>query len=331
MTPEEVAETSAAGFVLFYDLATIILNSTLFGIYCLGFYISFQIYMRKRMSGSATKAMICVLFGTFVLMLMLFVSHIGFLLGLVKIGLVVSLPGGIMEQSRAADVQPEAILYQNISSWLSNSIILIADAVIVWRACAVWTDSKKVKWTLLMFMLAELESPLAPGVSLADGVNVSLDFPQEAEVKSIVLDSVTFVLSLNVNVVATCSIAFRAWTHHRSMRSTSSSLRRKRTKVEEVLILLVESGAIYALSQLLTIILSVLDEVKTVPQLQLVIAFVTSVITPTCIMCVALNPVAIFILVQTKNTYEQSFYLEEIPLPLVPATRSTLADFSHFE
>lgn len=67
--------------------------------------------------------MMCVLLGTFVLMLLFSVSYVAPVPGLVKYNLVVTLPGGIMEQTVAANTQSHIIVYDNICDWLSNIIV----------------------------------------------------------------------------------------------------------------------------------------------------------------------------------------------------------------
>ncbi|KAF9060149.1 hypothetical protein BDP27DRAFT_1430403 [Rhodocollybia butyracea] len=204
-------------------------------------------------------------------------------------------------------MQSQILVYAKMQNWLQNIIGLIADGVIAWRAWAVWMDNKKVKWTLFVLMFADIAP--TPGVSLADAVATDIGYDHQDLSQSQILDGVTFVLSLSVNMVATCLIAFRAWTHHKSMRSIL--IRRKRSKVEEILLLLVESGAIFALLQLLVLIL---DELETnIGHIDEHLLFAAISINQVYAMAAGLNPVAIFILVQTKNTYEQSFHLEEVP------------------
>ncbi|KAF9065041.1 hypothetical protein BDP27DRAFT_1450460 [Rhodocollybia butyracea] len=236
------------------------------------------------------------LLGTFVLVLMLFVSNVASLPLLVKYDLVVSLPGGIMEQRIVADSQSHHTVYIKLSDGLINIILFIADTVMLWRAWAVWMNNKKVKWTLLMLMLADM------GVSLADCI---ADFRTPSQVNRVItLDWVYFLLSLFVNMIATCLIAVRTWRHRKSMRSFSVG--RRRTKAGGVLLLLVESGAIFALVQLSALIINGLDSARAPPTS---IRLVTFLICQLYVFAAAFNPVAILILVHIQNTFEQSFQL----------------------
>ncbi|KAF9059034.1 hypothetical protein BDP27DRAFT_1371906 [Rhodocollybia butyracea] len=183
MTPEEAAAVSSAGQAFFW-------------IHSLAYCISLHIYFKTQGNArNAKKALICVLFGKFVLMLILFMSYAAATCMLVKYGLVVTLPGGILEQIEAANLQPHLKVYQNICGWLGNVIPCIGDTVIVWRAWAVWMDNRKLKWTLFLLMLADI------AVSLADVAIFPIKFqprsPQSVA-EGTILDWVTVVMSLSL-------------------------------------------------------------------------------------------------------------------------------------
>jgi len=143
------------------------------------------------------------------------------------------------------------------------------------------------------------------GVTIADCV---------ADTKNVMfwtvsLDWAQIIVSLSVNVVATCLIAIRAWMHRRSTRPFR--MRTRKTQVEEVLILLVESGAIYALIQIAALITRALD-VGVLVTSPTPLGAVRGIIDEMYLYCASLNPVAISVLVQTQSTYhEHSSYLDE--------------------
>ncbi|KAF9045866.1 hypothetical protein BDP27DRAFT_1454983 [Rhodocollybia butyracea] len=298
MTPEEVAAVSSAGLALFEEVTSDIFLSVLSGIYFLAYCISLYIHFRtKGNAGNAKKAMICVLLGNFVLMLMLFVSFVALVMpDFVKYKLLVTHPEGIMEQIIADDLQSHLKVYNTICSWLGNFIQLIADIVIVWRAWAVWIDNATVKWTLLLLMLADIAVCLAD-TAVDSTMLAPMSSSSQSSSESINLDWVAVVLSLSVNMVATCSIAFRAWLHYKSMKSIS--IRRKKTKGERILLLLLESGAVYMLFQLLVI---TTDALNVNAPASSTVGFVGTLATRLYISAASLNPVIIFILVQTHMT-----------------------------
>ncbi|KAF9065834.1 hypothetical protein BDP27DRAFT_1366100 [Rhodocollybia butyracea] len=195
---------------------------------------------------------------------------------------------GIIEQVAAANAQSQGVVYDNICFWLSNIICgELGD-------CG-WTI-RKYRWDWFVRM----------GASIADGIGDSLAASLAHFNNAITLDWVTVVLSLSVNIIATCLIAFRAWSHHRSVGLIS--FKKKQTKGQRILLLLVESGGVYALFQLFSVITNALS-VNALPASP--VAFAAFLAAQVYVSAAALNPVAIIIIVQTQNTYEESFQLEE--------------------
>ncbi|KAF9065750.1 hypothetical protein BDP27DRAFT_1450050 [Rhodocollybia butyracea] len=301
MTPEEVEEVTHIGQVLWGNTAQTILQSVLYGIYCSGVALSICLYSSNKCASRAKNASTFFLVGTFVLMILYIVSQSAAILTLIKYGLVVSLPGGIMSQAAAADLQPLLRLSQLITIWSRSIVSLIADAVIAWRASGVWVGNKAAKWTLVVLMLADI------AVSLVDDIADSrLELSPNSNVSNsiVALDGIVFAVALSVNMVATCLIGFRAWTYHNSMRAIS--IRRKKSRVEGIFLLLVESGTAYALFQIINIIIRELD-VKAADLSPIIYAGES--VEQLNIYAAALNPVVIFILVQTQDMDEHSFWI----------------------
>ncbi|KAE9392327.1 hypothetical protein BT96DRAFT_1057605 [Gymnopus androsaceus JB14] len=227
---------------------------------------------------------------------------------LVKFGLVESLPGGLIVQEMAASLK--SIVAGILQIWLQNSIFLIADTAIVWRAWALWAENRLINWTLLIMLLADIGGLFCLidrlGISIADAIvdtesSINLNLGN-----SLPLDWISAALNLTVNIVATLLIAHRTWTHH---QSTQAILRNKKTQVEAILLLMVESGVIFGMVQATAIIFSALDihAANFAP-----IAYAKYFISGLYTYSAALNPVALVILIQTGNTYEHSVHLEDI-------------------
>ncbi|KAF9062615.1 hypothetical protein BDP27DRAFT_1336419 [Rhodocollybia butyracea] len=318
MTPKEVEEVTHIGQVLWGNAAQTILQCVLYGIYCSSVAISICLYSSKKCTSGAKKASTFVLVGTFVLMILYIASQPTVSLILIHYGLVVPLPGGILSQAAAADRQLLLRLGQLITIWSRNIISLIADAVIAWRASAVWVGNQAVNWILVVFLLADI------AVSVVDIiVDSRSDLSANSNSNSIVtLDGIVFVVSLSVNLAATCLIGFRAWTYRNSMRAIS--IRRKKSRVEGIFLLLVESGAIYALLQIINIIIRELDvkEANLSP-----IGYAGESVEQLNIYAAALNPVVIFILVQTQDVDEHSFRIPTLSQQL-SGTQSRLESTS---
>jgi len=299
MTPEESQQLVYAGSVFFWNNCSSLLLCGLTGAYLLAFAISMHILLQRRNTGKAPKAMIMILLmGCSLIMLYTYASSIDRLV-LVKFGLVVSLPGGLAAQVMAANSQQAATVSFVLQDIAAVLMVLICDATIVWRAWVVCGESRITKFVLMIMMLTDI------GVGIAD---LSADIKQALNlaVEDVVLDWIASVMNLAVNVTATLPIVYRAWTHHRSIRAISRSSRK--TQVEAILLLFIESGALFAAIQVLYTVTGVLS-VNSAP--------FTPVNKLTFFVAVLYNigavlyPVAMVILVNTKNTYEHSFHMED--------------------
>ncbi|KAE9400040.1 hypothetical protein BT96DRAFT_1099183 [Gymnopus androsaceus JB14] len=299
MTPEESEQIAVAGAAFFQNMSFMIFQTGLCGTYMLAFIISMLIILQRENNGWAHKALIALLLAGFTMTVLYTCADIaGFLLQ-VKLGLVVLLPGGLMAQAMAANMKTAVM--EILEEWSGSFIILIADMAIVWRAWALWSENRLIKWTLLMILLTDI------GINIADAIVDTKTYLKSNANNTVALDWVSTVLNLTVNIVATLLIAHRAWTHH---QITHAVLHNKKTQVEAIPLLMVESGAIFGVVQLSIIILEALDiqAAESSPLGNANFFFVALYIYTS-----ALNPVALVILIQTGNTYEQSFHLEDVP------------------
>ncbi|KAF9066395.1 hypothetical protein BDP27DRAFT_1019559 [Rhodocollybia butyracea] len=234
MTPEEVSAIKHLGSLVFLNSAVETLNCVLYGIYCLALAIAIYIYyVGNGGIGCAKKKMLCLLLVSFIgVSIVLFIPAAEALVQ-IEDPLIVSIPGGGIVPSAIVNSELLLEVCSQMSDWVSIIILLTANTVIVWRAWSVWTDNKTVQRILLFSMLANIDSQL------------SLNIHDTGH--ALTLDWVAFMMSLSVNIIATSLIAFQAWEHHKSTKYLSMG--KKKTKGEGILLILVESGAVYALFQ----------------------------------------------------------------------------------
>ncbi|KAE9396433.1 hypothetical protein BT96DRAFT_977462 [Gymnopus androsaceus JB14] len=325
MAPEESEQIALAGTVIFQNISSMIFGIGLFGFYILAFIISMYIMIlciywqysitltptylkphcrQKENNRRAHKSMIALLLTGFAMTVLVTCAEIASNLLLVKFGFVVALPGGLMAQELASSLK---IVVTNIlANWSGSFMLLIADTAIVWRAWALWAGNRLITWTLLIILLADI------GVNIADAIvdtKVDINLGNiSTNTASATLDSLTPALNLSVNIVATLLIARRAWTYHQSTRAI---VRNKKTQVQAILLLMVESGAILGMIQLSSTIVQVVDTRH--PVLVSPLEDAKYFFGRFYIYSAVLNPIALVILVQTGTTYEQSFHLEDVP------------------
>ncbi|KAE9383576.1 hypothetical protein BT96DRAFT_34241 [Gymnopus androsaceus JB14] len=252
----------------------------------------------KENKGCAHKALIALLLAGFSMTAVSTSTSAAANLIQVKSSLVALFSGGLIVQEMAA-TNLNITVISILEVWSEHLIFLIADTAIVWRAWALWAENKLITWTLLIILLGDI------GVNTVDAIADTKE-AIHSNSNSLTLDALSAAMNLTANIVATLLIAHRARIHD---QSTHALLRNKKTQVEAILLLMVESGAFFGLVQVTSIIFSTLDihaaKFSAVHNAD-------SCLGVLYIYTAALNPVALIILIQTGNTYDHSFHLEDV-------------------
>ncbi|KIK52501.1 hypothetical protein GYMLUDRAFT_967083 [Collybiopsis luxurians FD-317 M1] len=108
---------------------------------------------------------------------------------------------------------------------------------------------------------------------------------------------VSYLISLAVNISATGLIAWIAWNHRRLMAEAGI---RRRTRVQKILLLLIESGAVYCLIQAINVGCSVKVGLEVLTNPSEGVSIVVKVITTLFSLCVGLYPVIVILLISVK-------------------------------
>ncbi|KAE9388961.1 hypothetical protein BT96DRAFT_1071837 [Gymnopus androsaceus JB14] len=252
MTPEESEQIAFFGAVFFQNISSLIFGMGLFGCYQGPTYW--------------LSSLACISF---------------YNLLLVKFGLVVSLPGGLMAQAMAANL---ILATEILGGWLQDFLFLIADTAIVWRAWALWAENRLIKWTLLIILLADIGLGIADGV-LFTKVEINSNF------NTVILDSLSTALNLTLIV--------HGYIINQPMQYCIT--RNHKWKQFSYLWLSQVQFLVYY---------SALDiHAAEISPIDIAAGFLDALY----IYSAALNPVALVILIQTGHTYEHSFHLEDVP------------------
>ncbi|KAF8918703.1 hypothetical protein CPB85DRAFT_1430397 [Mucidula mucida] len=129
----------------------------------------------------------------------------------------------------------------NAASIIFNFEFFIGDCVVVWRALALWEMSWKAAVLPIVSLTANLAMDLyyigcmaTTGWHETDGLEPA---------KCLQAQKIVYFLSLGINALATLMIAARAWQLRRSLAGIGA--KRRKTNAQQILLLLVESGAFY--------------------------------------------------------------------------------------
>ncbi|KAJ7592276.1 hypothetical protein C8J56DRAFT_1131837 [Mycena floridula] len=128
----------------------------------------------------------------------------------------------------------------------NDTMYLIGDSIVVWRAWVLWTNHPRVHMLLCICLIATFV-----GVTVDLALEILFRLSQFSESPRFSpTGSRTLILTLPLfftNFISTVLIAFKVWEYKVEIKRNLSLSHNKRTKVEQVLIFLAESGSIYCL------------------------------------------------------------------------------------
>ncbi|KAL1748704.1 hypothetical protein HDZ31DRAFT_29141 [Schizophyllum fasciatum] len=113
----------------------------------------------------------------------------------------------------------------------------VSDAIVVWRAWVLWPDSRIAKGLLTLCLGGSLVGVIVECVWSVQDLTVG-----EPAVRTLMMT----VPLLATNIVATALVGVQVWIYRRDIKSSFGPAT-KTTRVERVLVLLVESGLVYCL------------------------------------------------------------------------------------
>ncbi|KAI0641573.1 hypothetical protein C8Q79DRAFT_1014025 [Trametes meyenii] len=127
--------------------------------------------------------------------------------------------------------------------------VLLSDGVVWWRAWVIWGRKPSVMLLGLTFILATTALGTMNAMDACDMKQIAMPSRTRAEGTLFVGDAygvAAAALSLATNVSATLFVGLKAWRHRKLIKENLHRLT-GRTRVEEVLLLLVESAFVYCL------------------------------------------------------------------------------------
>ncbi|KAG6812175.1 hypothetical protein H0H92_004043 [Tricholoma furcatifolium] len=193
---------------------------------------------------------------------------------LLEIQLITSEHLELDNQSSNSRFYPQSIPYGSLIALQGWSIILwisLSDFVLIWRASILWADSR------LKIFLRALLVPLWARLAFNRIV-----YPTSTIVYGVVSHindmDILLPVSLSVNLMSTTAIAIRFWVH---LKFTKALRRRKRSSVEKVFVILVDSGILFCAMQIAIVLLAFTGELKsTAGRIFSSVYWITSAIYP---------------------------------------------------
>ncbi|KAJ3822935.1 hypothetical protein F5878DRAFT_184405 [Lentinula raphanica] len=286
MTPEESTLLAEFGFQLYYQIAALICTCTFFGFYLLATHIAFHLLYRRGIKSVASKTLLGCLILIFINYIWVFIVKCAANMVDIKVSLTQNQSGG--DLGAQLDNAGVALLpYQYTIAWPVTLNLIISDCIVTWRAWVVWTGNTQLRLCLAIFAFASFV------VNIIDCVFDDIALKSFWAISA--WDTAAAFLSFGLNLIATLLIAFKVWQHHQVVKTWANH---QRTEVEKVLLLFVESGALYCLFQLVYSIMILLSASSSGGTTSLMIA--TSIIIECFIFASALFPVSIIIMINLE-------------------------------
>ncbi|KIY68952.1 hypothetical protein CYLTODRAFT_421179 [Cylindrobasidium torrendii FP15055 ss-10] len=206
-------------------------RSTFYGFFVAVVIMSSWILINKGLTSS--RARLC-LFITNILMFMICTSHEILLTTFYR----VQYP--YLSTEASDDLTPRHTV-DMLERWvivfmaLERVSYFISDSVVVWRTWCIYQDNLWIKLFLCFLTASNFATSLACGI--LDGARI----PVNGRVKNF-LGTLPLLLT---NFSTTVLCAYKVWEYRRQIKTPAYGSRRKNTLIENVLLLLVESGALY--------------------------------------------------------------------------------------
>ncbi|KAJ3731336.1 hypothetical protein DFJ43DRAFT_1079733 [Lentinula guzmanii] len=271
---------------LYYNIINLICFAVLYGVFLAATSIALKLLLDAK--PHSTRRIILLLVTSIILIINTidFLDTFEPLLILSKKTLIASLSGGLPEQSLLA--QASIITWVEISSWASTVELCISDLLVVWRAIAIWDGNQLIKWALIALMVINGVTNFAQAI-LSDVSSVN-------PIRTRQINAASIYISLATNAIATGLIALKLWKYRRSVRTVLG--RYKSTPMQKLLLLLVESGAIFLILQLTMAMLDVEDIGSQPNSFQLAYTILEEIFEEAC----CLYPVAVVIMINFQSS-----------------------------
>ncbi|KIK57388.1 hypothetical protein GYMLUDRAFT_46259 [Collybiopsis luxurians FD-317 M1] len=252
MTPAEQQAIALYANVVYNNIISwILVGVTGFGISALGILIAIHILVTKSLTRSRIALLSCLIITFIALTLSTFCDGAVPLIQ-DRVDFVQIKPkeqGGLETEAQIANKKLLLIAY--IQSWTLAISMVLNDFIVVWRAWILFQQNRLFRVALTLFMTVNIGTQITD--CIFDEVDIKVPLVMNS---SISLDWISAVVSLAVNMFATGLIAWKAWCHYSAMKELAAF--HIRTRTQNILLLLIETGALYCTIQVLFVVFNLL-------------------------------------------------------------------------
>jgi len=240
------------GIVLLDNLAFFSTITLLYGVFILLFSIAAYTTIRRGFTSRATQAMFLLIVINFLLNTIYWADWMSVVAILIRTALVKDVGMSLDEKFALTNLamnKPTLVIV--FAAYFQP---ILTDIAVVWRAWVLFPEKQWVMVGPLFALLATVAIIVTNLVVTMLDVTGSLNAGKGSLVSK--LDVSIIALSMATNLLATLLITYKLWDHRKFIGNLG--LQKRRSPVQNILIVLVESGVIYCGLQLASLLLSLL-------------------------------------------------------------------------
>jgi len=289
------------GLQLLRVLSQFTVITLLYGVFVVLFYISTSAILRRTLKCRTIWAVsrFMITFLTFLIATLYWAAQVADFAIFIRMPLMDNLG---LPLDAAIDLVDGGLYQPNlIILWTSQLLPTFSDMVVIWRAWVIFPERRWVMICPLLLLLGNIVTGFWYLGLVTSPAGFTAAETNSSQVISKLL-AANLALSMTSNAVVTLLIAYKLWVHRRSL--SAIGVGNKKTFAQKVLILLVESGVIYFILQLATLLLDVLPDSQ--PQGS-ASDFGVEVFFACYIMFAAMYPTIVVILVNTHHSVAETF------------------------
>ncbi|KIK57940.1 hypothetical protein GYMLUDRAFT_246594 [Collybiopsis luxurians FD-317 M1] len=249
MTPQEQQTLTAIGTVIRNNIVASLIEVTGLGVSVLGMSIASYILITKSWTRSRIALLACLIITFTALTWNMFVNAAAPFIQdqVILVDIEPKKQGELEALAQKSNIKALPLNY--MSSWDITISVLLSDFIVVWRAWVLFQQERRWQIALMILTIFNI------GIQIADCIVDNIEIQVSISNSATTLDWISIMVSLVVNMFATGLIAWRAWNHH---QITIEVAIHKRTRAQNILLLFIESGAIYCTIQVIYTLLTLL-------------------------------------------------------------------------
>ncbi|GLB42420.1 hypothetical protein LshimejAT787_1104350 [Lyophyllum shimeji] len=299
MTPKDRSLLQVIGRVFLFDVGPLVALSVLYGIFILLVSIAVVMFIQGERKSRPAWIMFIITLTTFVLGTVYWASFLEGFVYKIQASLVDDLDQPL-DDARLDDINTHLFTTNTIQNWVSQLTPFISDGIVVWRAWVLFAEQRSVLAAPIVLLIAGTALSITySALTSTFAASLSAQFGENTVPAKIYHASLA--LSLATNAGATLLIPYKLRTLRESFRGMAV---RGSSPVQRVMILLVESGALFCMLQVVTVALVLVPFTPFSPT----DVGGTTMLSMYYLFC-AMYPTAVMILVKCQQSVVETFGL----------------------